>query len=45
VLTVEFTLAGESYIGLNGGSHFKFTEAVSFTKDRFGLSCRSSPGS
>ena len=31
VLTVEFTLAGESYIGLNGGPHFKFTEAVSFT--------------
>jgi predicted 3-demethylubiquinone-9 3-methyltransferase (glyoxalase superfamily) len=26
VLTVEFTLAGESYIGLNGGPHFKFTE-------------------
>jgi predicted 3-demethylubiquinone-9 3-methyltransferase (glyoxalase superfamily) len=31
VLTVEFTLAGGSYIGLNGGRHFKFTEAVSFT--------------
>jgi predicted 3-demethylubiquinone-9 3-methyltransferase (glyoxalase superfamily) len=31
VLTVEFTLAGGSYIGLNGGPHFKFTEAVSFT--------------
>jgi predicted 3-demethylubiquinone-9 3-methyltransferase (glyoxalase superfamily) len=31
VLTVEFTLAGGSYIGLDGGPHFKFTEAVSFT--------------
>jgi predicted 3-demethylubiquinone-9 3-methyltransferase (glyoxalase superfamily) len=33
VLTVEFTLAGESYIGLNGGPHFKFTEAVSLSVD------------
>ena len=33
VLTVEFTLAGTSYIGLNGGAHFKFTEAVSFSID------------
>jgi predicted 3-demethylubiquinone-9 3-methyltransferase (glyoxalase superfamily) len=31
VLTVEFTLAGESYLGLNGGPHFKFNEAVSFS--------------
>jgi len=30
VLTVEFTLAGQQYVGLNGGPHFKFTEAVSF---------------
>lgn len=30
VLVVEFTLAGQKFIGLNGGPHFKFTEAVSF---------------
>jgi predicted 3-demethylubiquinone-9 3-methyltransferase (glyoxalase superfamily) len=30
VLTVEFTLAGSKYMGLNGGSQFPFTEAVSF---------------
>jgi len=30
VLVVEFTLAGKSYIGLNGGPQFPFTEAVSF---------------
>ncbi|HWP65872.1 MAG TPA: VOC family protein [Candidatus Limnocylindria bacterium] len=30
VLTVEFTLAGRQYTGLNGGPHFKFNEAVSF---------------
>jgi predicted 3-demethylubiquinone-9 3-methyltransferase (glyoxalase superfamily) len=29
-LTVEFTLAGQKYVGLNGGPHFKFNEAVSF---------------
>ena len=29
VLTVEFTLAGQSYLGLNGGPQFPFTEAVS----------------
>lgn len=29
-LTVEFTLLGQSFIGLNGGSSFKPTEAVSF---------------
>jgi predicted 3-demethylubiquinone-9 3-methyltransferase (glyoxalase superfamily) len=33
VLTVEFTLAGQKFIGLNGGPEFKFTEAVSFTID------------
>jgi predicted 3-demethylubiquinone-9 3-methyltransferase (glyoxalase superfamily) len=33
VLTVEFTLAGQTFIGLNGGPEFKFTEAVSFTID------------
>jgi predicted 3-demethylubiquinone-9 3-methyltransferase (glyoxalase superfamily) len=30
ILVVEFTLAGQPYIGLNGGPQFKFTEAVSF---------------
>lgn len=30
VLTVEFTLAGTRYVGLNGGPQFPFTEAVSF---------------
>lgn len=30
VLTVEFTLAGTQYLGLNGGPQFPFTEAVSF---------------
>jgi len=29
VLVVEFTLAGEQYIGLNGGPQFPFTEAIS----------------
>jgi predicted 3-demethylubiquinone-9 3-methyltransferase (glyoxalase superfamily) len=33
VLTVEFTLAGQKFIGLNGGPEFPFTEAVSFTID------------
>jgi predicted 3-demethylubiquinone-9 3-methyltransferase (glyoxalase superfamily) len=31
VLTVEFTLAGQQFIGLNGGPQFPFTEAISFT--------------
>ena len=30
VLTVEFTVAGMPFVGLNGGPHFKFNEAVSF---------------
>src|SRR3954447_18104969 len=30
VITVEFTLAGSRYVGLNGGPMFRFTEAVSF---------------
>lgn len=29
VLTVEFTLMGRPFMGLNGGPHFKFTEAIS----------------
>jgi predicted 3-demethylubiquinone-9 3-methyltransferase (glyoxalase superfamily) len=31
VLVVEFTLAGRSFQGLNGGPQFRFTEAVSFS--------------
>jgi predicted 3-demethylubiquinone-9 3-methyltransferase (glyoxalase superfamily) len=31
VLTVEFTLAGTRFIALNGGPHYRFSEAVSFT--------------
>jgi predicted 3-demethylubiquinone-9 3-methyltransferase (glyoxalase superfamily) len=30
VLTVDFTLAGQRVMGLNGGPDFHFTEAVSF---------------
>ena len=30
-LTVEFTLVGRPFLGLNGGPYFKFTEAVSFS--------------
>ena len=30
VLTVEFTLMGQPFLGLNGGPHFKFSEAISF---------------
>jgi predicted 3-demethylubiquinone-9 3-methyltransferase (glyoxalase superfamily) len=30
VLVVDFTLAGEKFMGLNGGPQFPFTEAVSF---------------
>jgi predicted 3-demethylubiquinone-9 3-methyltransferase (glyoxalase superfamily) len=30
-MTVEFELDGQPFVGLNGGPHFKFTEAVSFT--------------
>lgn len=29
-LTVDFTLAGLPYLGLNGGPQYRFTEAVSF---------------
>ena len=37
VLTVEFTLDGQEYVGLNGGPQFPFSEAISFqimTKDQ-----------
>ena len=30
VMTIEFQLAGQKFVGLNGGPHFKFNEAVSF---------------
>jgi predicted 3-demethylubiquinone-9 3-methyltransferase (glyoxalase superfamily) len=30
VLTVEFSLDGQRYIGLNGGPQFTFSEAISF---------------
>lgn len=33
VAMVEFTLAGRSYLALNGGPTFKFTEAVSLSVD------------
>jgi predicted 3-demethylubiquinone-9 3-methyltransferase (glyoxalase superfamily) len=35
VVTVEFELEGERFIGINGGPEFTFDEAVSFT-----ISCR-----
>lgn len=30
VMTIEFELEGQQFVALNGGPHFKFTEAVSF---------------
>src|SRR5438552_12622258 len=30
VMTIEFEIEGQEFIALNGGPHFKFTEAVSF---------------
>ncbi|MGH2391900.1 MAG: VOC family protein [Candidatus Limnocylindria bacterium] len=33
VLTVDFTVAGQPFIGLNGGPEFQFNEAVSFSID------------
>src|SRR6266550_3031297 len=30
VMTVEFQLEGQKFVAINGGPHFKFTEAVSF---------------
>ena len=29
-MTVEFSLDGQKYVGLNGGPQFPFTEAISF---------------
>ena len=31
VMTVQFRLDGQPFLGLNGGPQFKFTEAISFT--------------
>jgi predicted 3-demethylubiquinone-9 3-methyltransferase (glyoxalase superfamily) len=33
ILTVDFTLAGQKFIGLNGGPEFQFSEAISFSID------------
>ncbi len=33
VMTVEFTLDGNSFVGINGGPEFQFNEAVSFVID------------
>jgi predicted 3-demethylubiquinone-9 3-methyltransferase (glyoxalase superfamily) len=33
VMTVRFSLGGQEFIALNGGPHFKFTEAISFSVD------------
>jgi predicted 3-demethylubiquinone-9 3-methyltransferase (glyoxalase superfamily) len=33
VLTVDFTLAGQQFIGLNGGPDFQFNEAISLSID------------
>ena len=30
VMTVEFEIEGQKFLGLNGGPHFKFSEAISF---------------
>jgi predicted 3-demethylubiquinone-9 3-methyltransferase (glyoxalase superfamily) len=33
VMTIDFQLAGQDFIALNGGPEFKFTEAISFSVD------------
>jgi predicted 3-demethylubiquinone-9 3-methyltransferase (glyoxalase superfamily) len=33
VLTVTFSIAGQTFIGLNGGPDFTFSEAISFSVD------------
>lgn len=38
VMTVRFQLEGQEFIALNGGPHFKFTEAISFSVD-----CKTQP--
>ena len=32
-MVVEFEIAGQKFLGLNGGPHFKFSEAISFMID------------
>ena len=32
-MTIRFQLQGQEFIALNGGPHFKFTEAISFVVD------------
>ncbi len=32
-LVVEFEIAGQKFVGLNGGPHFRFSEAISFMID------------
>ena len=39
VMTVEFQLEGQEFVALNGGPHFKFTEAISFV-----VNCRTQAG-
>ncbi len=33
VMTAEFQLEGQNFVAINGGPHFKFTEAISFVVD------------
>ncbi|MFZ6654558.1 VOC family protein [Undibacterium sp. TJN19] len=33
VLTINFSLAGQEFVALNGGPHYKFTPAISFVVD------------
>ena len=33
VMTAKFQLEGQEFVALNGGPHFKFTEAISFVID------------
>jgi predicted 3-demethylubiquinone-9 3-methyltransferase (glyoxalase superfamily) len=33
VMTEEFQLEGQNFVAINGGPHFKFTEAISFVVD------------
>src|SRR5215210_7205230 len=33
VLTVDFTVRGQRFVGLNGGPDFQFSEAISFVID------------
>ncbi|MDQ1636951.1 MAG: hypothetical protein QOF62_290 [Pyrinomonadaceae bacterium] len=33
LMTAEFQLEGQNFVAINGGPHFKFTEAISFVVD------------